>query len=71
MAFLSFLEKLKIISIVLKNEAYAKLNIGLSTFHNVKDISKCKLRLYHPKLSHMPTSMRDLSSKGRPEIINI
>jgi hypothetical protein len=71
MAFLSFLEKLKIISVVLKDKSNTELNIGFSTLHNIEDICKCKFRFYHPELSHMTTCMRNLSPKGRAKSINI
>jgi len=71
MPFFGFLEKLEIFFAVLQNKPNTELNICFSTFHHIKDISKCKFRLNHPKLSNMSASVRHLSSECRTKCINI
>jgi hypothetical protein len=70
-SFFAFLEELKIIFVVLKDKSNAKLDIGFSAFHDVKDISKSKLWLDHPKFSHMPASVRNFSPECRSECVNV
>lgn len=71
MPWLPFFQEIKVVFVVLKNKFDTELHISLSTFHDIKDISKSKFRLDHPKFSNVSACMRNFRSESGPKCVDV
>jgi hypothetical protein len=70
-AWFAFIQELEIFSVVLKHVTDAELDICLCTFHRIVNVSKGQFGLDHPELSDVSAGVRNLSSEGRAEGIDV
>jgi hypothetical protein len=64
-------QELKILFVVFENVADTELDVGFSTLHIIVEVREGQLRLNHPKFSNVPAGVRNFSSEGRAESVDI